>query len=111
MGPDRPERGQASAIEAADRLDGQMSSRDACRPSAADPRCPSAADSGSGSGPEAGSCEHGGLEAVVNGSDLAAATAHFRLCTPCQHEFVDRGGLLPRLGNRSARRPCGDPAS
>jgi len=40
-------------------------------------------------------CERGGLSEVVNACDLTAATAHFRHCMPCQHEFIRLGGLLP----------------
>jgi hypothetical protein len=40
-------------------------------------------------------CDRGGLAAVLEGSDLATATEHFRQCTACQREFVSLGGLLP----------------
>jgi hypothetical protein len=105
MVPDQPGRAGACTIEAAERLC-MLNNPDGCRPRAAAPgptfRFETSSLVGSGGG-EAGSCEQGGLEVVLNGSDLSTASAHFRLCTACQHEFLDRGGLLPRLGAATPR--------
>jgi len=49
---------------------------------------------------QAQACTDGGLAAVLAGQDLTEASAHFRRCTACQREFLDRGGLLPRLAAR-----------
>lgn len=49
------------------------------------------------------SCGAGGLDAVVNGRELDMAIAHFQHCTPCQHEFVSRGGLLEQRGDPEHR--------
>lgn len=46
-------------------------------------------------GPAAERCELGGLDAVINGSDLITATTHFGQCIACQREFLSLGALLP----------------
>jgi hypothetical protein len=114
MVPDQPGRVQVRAIEAAERFR-MLSNPDGRRPRAAAPGPVRRVETSSpaapgvdtptltGSGDEAGSCDHGGLEVVLNGSDLNTASAHFQLCTACQHEFVDLGGLLPRLGAATPR--------
>jgi hypothetical protein len=40
-------------------------------------------------------CERGGLDAVINGSDLATAATHLSVCMSCQTQFLAQGGLLP----------------
>jgi hypothetical protein len=40
-------------------------------------------------------CERGGLDAVINGSDLATAATHLGDCMSCQAQFLSQGGLLP----------------
>jgi hypothetical protein len=72
--------------EAAARLDDLVSRQDTRRPRLVGPVRPG--------DPAQERCEQGGLDAVVNGTDLATATTHFRHCTPCQHEFISHGGLL-----------------
>lgn len=43
-------------------------------------------------------CDRGGLDAVINGSDLATAAAHLSGCMSCQAQFLSQGGLLPVPG-------------
>jgi hypothetical protein len=44
-------------------------------------------------GPAPERCERGGLDAVINGSDLITATTHFGRCIACQREFLSLGAL------------------
>jgi hypothetical protein len=80
--------------EAAERLDGMISRHDTRNPHARDQvmKAP-------GLAPER--CQQGGLDTVLNGSDLTTATTHFRHCTACQYEFLDLGGLLPTPQTRT----------
>jgi hypothetical protein len=101
--------------EAVDLLDAMISRSDRNRPrdpvSAQVPRPP-------GRPPQP--CGDGGLDEVVGSRELHLAIAHFQQCTPCQREFLERGGLLPqrsttcrraadsgRSGRGSARRDGG----
>ena len=89
----------AGHSEAAERLDGMISRHDPEHP-----RPPAPAPVASTA---AGSCREGGLDAIVNGSDLITAMTHFRHCTACQHEFLSRDGLLPTPETRGTQQ---DPA-
>lgn len=90
----------AGHLEAAGHLDDMISRHDIRRtrrgPREAEP---DAADATATAGP---ACALGGLDAVTDGADLVESTAHFQRCTPCQQEFVQRGGLL---ASRPADRP------
>jgi hypothetical protein len=81
--------------EAAERLDGMISRHDPDHPSLPAP-VPAVSSA-------AGSCQEGGLDAIVNGSDLITAMTHFRHCTACQREFLSRGGLLPTPETRGSQ--------
>jgi hypothetical protein len=76
--------------EAADLFDAMISRSDRHRPRPVAGQhqgpCPSR--------PPALPCGDGGLDAVINGRELDLAIVHFQQCTPCQREFLDRGGLL-----------------
>jgi hypothetical protein len=85
--------------EAAERLDEMISNHDTRRPRPAPPPPPPSAED---------SCRQGGLAAVINTSDLATASAHFRRCTSCQREFVGLNGLLPAPSARAAPGPWHD---
>ena len=84
--------------EAAGRLDGMISRHDPEHPATGPSPVASTA---------AGSCQEGGLDAIVNGSDLITAMTHLRHCTACQHEFLSRDGLLPTPETRGTQQ---DPA-
>jgi hypothetical protein len=77
----------AGYSEAAERLDGMISRHDPDHPQ---PR----AEPAKASQNEA-SCQAGGLDTIVNENDLITAMSHFRHCSSCQAEFVERGGILP----------------
>ncbi len=85
--------------EAAGRLDDMISRHDTRHPRPPGPAQPA--------GPAQERCEQGGLDAVVNGTDLTTATTHFRHCTPCQREFLSLGGLLhtPQTPARQHQMP------
>jgi hypothetical protein len=94
--------------EAAERLDGMISNHDARRPRATEPT--PAADPVPAPDPQADICGQGGLDKVVNGSDLVTASAHFRQCTACQREFLRRGGVLPQMrGHSQSAQPTARP--
>jgi hypothetical protein len=78
--------------QAAERLDNMISSHDARRPRPTPAEEPVSADE---------HCRQGGLNAVVNGSDLTTAAEHFRHCVCCQNEFLHLGGLLPAPQTRT----------
>jgi TPR repeat protein len=87
--------------EAAERLDGMISRHDPEHPIPPAPPPPAASTA-------AGNCREGGLDAIINGSDLITAMTHIRHCTACQREFVSRDGLLPVPESRGSQE---DPAS
>lgn len=60
-----------------------------------DTRRPQPATPPAAAGPAHPHCERGGLDAVINGSDLATAASHLSECMACQAQFLSQGGLLP----------------
>ena len=82
----------AGSPEATDLLDAMISRSDRDRPR--DPA--SKANVPRPAGPPSWPCGDGGLDEAVASRELDLAVAHFQQCTPCQREFVDRGGLLPQ---------------
>lgn len=86
--------------EAAGRLDGMISRHDPEHP--IPPAPPQAASTA------AGNCPEGGLDAIINGSDLITAMTHIRHCTACVREFLSRDGLLPTPETRGSQE---EPAS
>lgn len=95
----------AGHLEAVGYLDDMISRHDIRRPRSR-PRDaePEAAGATAGA-----ACARGGLDAVIEATDLAGATAHFQRCTPCQQEFVQRGGLLASWDVPAAPRPTVGP--
>ncbi len=82
----------AGHLEAAERVDPMIARHDPnrVRPVPAEPPP-------HGREPEPAACEDGGLQAVLEESELEAAVRHFRDCVACQQELISHGGLLPTI--------------